>query len=94
MDGDNFSALRAVHELRSTLLARLDQNEDYRVLRGLDLALRNVGQAPAAPIMPTNNAVRVMHEELRAQPPAPTPASSPAEPTQDSLVFSNLRTAS
>ena len=97
MQNETFSAMKALLELRAKLVARLEDNEDFRVLRGLDFVLQREARTAADSRAEAPNAVRAMHDGLGARFPAPAgpnTSSAPDDPNQDSLVFSNLRTGS
>src|SRR5215217_6764785 len=48
MKHEHFSALSAVRAIRETVIARLEHNEDFRVLRGLEFLLATEGQRAMA----------------------------------------------
>jgi hypothetical protein len=69
-DMNETSALASVRALRDQILARLEQNEDFRVLRGLEIVLARESRPPQGQQVPQGQAVgpgaRAVQEGLAA----------------------------
>jgi len=48
MQSDSFSAMAALRALRDQVQARLEQNEDFRVLKGLEFVITKETRLPPA----------------------------------------------
>ena len=92
MQTETFSAMAAVRALRNQLLAQLEQNEDFRLLRGLEFVLAQEANwaerhAPNGKTVQTGAPAR---QNEKTAPPSPSSVIR----EDDSLHFSQVSKAS
>ena len=89
------SALASVRALRDQILARLEQNEDFRVLRGLEIVLVRESRLPQGQQFPQGQAVgpgaRAVQEGLAASMATPPSWSGVLSGHEDTLSFGKVQ---
>jgi hypothetical protein len=91
MQDKQFSALSAVRALRDQLVARLEANEDFRVLKALDSALAQATRLPptfSSVQVPLTAGARPLQDEVAARLQPAESASVCAD--EQPLVFANV----